>query len=232
VTAVHAAAAVLAAVAHADRTGTGVSIDVAQTEALGAIMAPVYLDPLNNGRDTTAVGNAIPGSLFTGAFRSQGHDRWVAIELEDLADWSALCELVERPDLAVESDAEARARRGDLAEAITAWTCERSPHTATQLLQRAGLAAGVVADNEDVVHDPQLRTRGGVVEIAHPDLGVVEHYESPHRMTKTPGHFRRRGPRLGEHTEEVLREWISLDRREISELERATAVWQAPGDRA
>ena len=46
-------------------------------------MAPIYLDPLNNGRDTPPTGNAVPGSLFTGVFRCQGHDRWLAIELED-----------------------------------------------------------------------------------------------------------------------------------------------------
>ncbi len=228
IAAVHAVVGVLAAIAHTDRTGSGVSVDVAQTEALAAVMAPIYLDPLNNGRDTPPTGNAVPGSLFTGAFQCQGFDRWIAIELEDLLDWSTLCDVLERPDLVVQDDAELDARRGELAEAITAWTAERSPHTAAQVLQNVGLAAGCVYDSEDIVRDPQLRARGASVEIDHPDLGVIEYYQSPHRMTKTPGYFRRRGPRLGEHTVEVLREWLDLDEHAIKVFEDANAVWQAP----
>ncbi len=228
IAAVHAAVGVLAAIAQVDRTGTGASIDVAQTEALAAVMAPIYLDPLNNGRDTPPTGNVIPGSLFTGVFGCQGYDRWIAIELEDLPDWSTLCDVLDRPDLLIHDNAEADARRGELAHAITAWTAERSPHTAAQLLQHAGLAAGTVYDNEDTVRDPQLRVRGASIEIDHPDLGVIEYYQSPHRLTKTPGFVRRRGPRLGEHTVEVLREWLDLDERGIKVFEDASAVWQAP----
>ena len=160
IAAVHAAVGVLGALAQVDRTGTGVFIDVAQTESLGAVMAPIYLDALNNGRDTPPTGNVVPGSLFTGAFRCQGFDRWLAIELEDASDWSTLCNILDRPDLAIEGHADAEARRADLADAITAWTAERSPHTAVLLLQHAGLAAGAVYDSEDIVRDPQLRAAG------------------------------------------------------------------------
>jgi crotonobetainyl-CoA:carnitine CoA-transferase CaiB-like acyl-CoA transferase len=230
IAAVHAAVGALAAIAQSDRTDSGVYIDVAQTEALAAVMAPIYLDPLNNGRDTPPTGNAVPGSLFTGAFACQGHDRWLAIELEDVSDWSTLCTALDRPDLAIADETEAESRRAQLADAIAEWAEARSPHTAAQLLQRIGLAAGAVYDNEDAVRDPQLRARGASVEIDQPDLGVIEYYQSAHRMTKTPGYVRRRGPRLGEHTCEVLQEWLSLDAKEISVLEAADAVWQAPTD--
>lgn len=230
IAAIHAATAVLGAVAQVDRTGIGVFVDVAQTEALGAVMAPIYLEPLNNGRDTPPAGNVVPGSLFTGVFKSQGHDRWLAIELEDTADWATLCAVLERPDLVVQDDDGISARRGELADAISAWAAERSPHTATQVLQNVGLAASAVYDSEDIVRDPQLRARGAAVEIDQPDLGVIEHYQSPHRMTKTPGSVRRPGPRLGQHTATVLREWLDLDPREIDALEHSNAVFQAPGE--
>jgi crotonobetainyl-CoA:carnitine CoA-transferase CaiB-like acyl-CoA transferase len=230
ITGIHAANAVLAAVAQVDGSGTGVAIDVAQTEALGAVLAPLYLDPLNNGRDTPPMGNAVPGSLFTGVFASQGHDRWLAIELEDLADWSMLCAVLDRPDLVVHDDADLDARRRDLHDAIAAWSGARSPHTAALLLQNAGLAAGAVYDYEDIARDPQLRARGAVVELDQPDLGVIEYYESPYRMTKTPGSARWAGPRLGQHTEMVLREWLELDEGEIAALEASNAVFQAPSE--
>jgi benzylsuccinate CoA-transferase BbsF subunit len=230
ITGIHAANAVLAAIAQVDHTGTGVAIDVAQTEALGAVLAPLYLDPLNNGRDTPAVGNAVPGSMFTGVFACHGHDRWLAIELEDLSDWSTLCAVLGRPDLVVRDDAGIDARRRELHDAIAGWSRAQSPHTAAQLLQNAGLAAGAVYDSEDIVRDPQLRARGAAVELDQPDLGVIEYYQSPYRMTKTPGFARWAGPRLGQHTATVLREWLELDDREIAALEASNAVFQAPSE--
>lgn len=228
---VHAVLGVLAAVLQVNRTGQGVYLDVAQTEALAAVNAPVYLDPLNNGRDTAPAGNSIQGSFFTEVFPSRGHDRWIALELEDLDDWARLCAVLERPDLLVDSlDAAAR-RRHELAAAVREWSATRTPHTAAQVLQRAGLAAGAVYDNEDAVRDPQLRARGAVVEVAHPDLGTVEYAQSPHRLAKTPGRVRRPAARLGQHTLEVLREWLGLDDRELETLATAGALWQAP-DRA
>ena len=76
------------------------------------------------------------------------------------------------------------------------------------MLQRAGLAAGAVQDNEDVVRDPQHRERHFLQEMDHPDLGVAEYPDPPYRLSKTPATIRRRTPRLGEHTTEILTEWL------------------------
>ena len=63
------------------------------------------------------------------------------------------------------------------------------------MLQRAGLAAGVVQDAEDVVRDPQHRERHFLLEMDHPDLGVAEYAAPPHRLAKTPPAVLRPNPR-------------------------------------
>jgi crotonobetainyl-CoA:carnitine CoA-transferase CaiB-like acyl-CoA transferase len=226
VAAEHAVIALLAAARHCAETGAGVYIDVAQIETLAGVMAPLLLDPLNNARDTGAQGNVVPGSWFTSVVACQGHDRWLAVELEDAADWATLCQLLEQPHLAPAPRDDAEARQA-LSEALAAWARERSPHTAALLLQRAGLAAEAVADNEDVVREPQVRTRGAAVELDQADLGVVEYYQSPYRLSKTPGFARRAGARLGEHTHAVLREWLHADDDELAALARSDAIFQA-----
>ena len=54
----------------------------------------------------------------------------------------------------------------------------------------------------------------------HPDLGVAEYASPPHRLSKTPAAIRRRTPRLGEHTTEILAEWLGM-----SPAESLTYAW-------
>ena len=202
-------------------------VDAAQIETAAVVMAPILLEPLVNGRDVEPPGNDVAGSVLSGAFRCAGHDRWVAVELEDLDDWAALCALLECPELGVDDTEQAAERRDELVAVLEAWAAERSPHTAALILQQAGLAAGAVQDMEDVYRDPVLRERGFVVEVDQPDLGVIEYPQSPHRLSATPGRYRCPGPRLGEHTDEILREWLGLDDDEIEDLVDAGAIFVA-----
>jgi crotonobetainyl-CoA:carnitine CoA-transferase CaiB-like acyl-CoA transferase len=227
VTAVHGSLAVLAALEHVERNGRAVYLDVAQMEAAAALMAPLYLDLLANGRDAVPPVNAVPGSVLTGVYPALGHDRWLALELEDLDDWNVLCRVIERSDLAAKDLDDVEAHRAALHDALGEWSLTLPPHAAAHLLQRAGIAAGAVQDSDDIARDPQLRSRGYMVEIDHPDIAVLEFAQSPLRMSKTPGHVRSRAPRLGEHTSDVLREWLAVDDDEIDRLIGAGAAWDA-----
>ena len=225
--AAHGALGVLAALEQVARTGVGVHVDAAQIETAAVVMAPILLEPLVNGRDVGPPGNDVAGSVLSGAFRCAGHDRWVAVELEDLDDWAALCALLECPELGVDDTEQAAERRDELVAVLEAWAAEHSPHTAALILQQAGIAAGAVQDMEDVYRDPVLRERGFVVEVDQPDLGVIEYPQSPHRLSATPGRYRCPGPRLGQHTAEILREWLGLDDDEIEDLVDAGAIFVA-----
>ena len=120
--------------------------------------------------------------------------------------------------------------RPELRAVLAGWLGEHSPHTAMHLLQREGLAVGVVQQSEDIWHDPELRSRGFMVPLEQPDFGEL-HFPRPcHRLSRTPARIRRSPPRLGQHSEEVLREWLAMDDDQLIELERSSAVFQAPGD--
>jgi crotonobetainyl-CoA:carnitine CoA-transferase CaiB-like acyl-CoA transferase len=74
------------------------------------------------------------------------------------------------------------------------------------LLRKAGVPCGEIADYRDVFDDPHLLARKFFVDLEHPVLGRVRGLGSPLRLTRTPVQHRRAGPRLGEHSAEVLRE--------------------------
>jgi benzylsuccinate CoA-transferase BbsF subunit len=225
--AVHAASAVVAGLATIKRRGGGVYVDMAQTEVGAAIMAPLYLDHLANGRDWDAGPNEVPGALLSAVVRCRGFDEWAAIELEDAVDWNTLCDALEQPHLRVADDAPDASALSDLRWALEEWASRLTSFQFAVKLQRVGLAAVPVQDSEDLWRDPQLRARGAFAEIDHPDIGKVEYPQSPGRVNNTSGDAVTRAPRLGEHTRAVLVEWLELESEEVDGLIRGNAVWCA-----
>jgi crotonobetainyl-CoA:carnitine CoA-transferase CaiB-like acyl-CoA transferase len=229
---IHGASAVVAALASVEKGAPGGLIDMAQTESGATIMAPLYLDFLANGREWCAAPNEVPGALLSGVFRCEGADAWVAIELEDGRDWETMCEYLGRDDLRLSDGAPSDGVQAALVEAlrdaIGAWVRPLTPFQVTLKLQRAGLAVAPVQDSEDLWRDAQHRSRNCFVDVWHPDIGSVEYPDAPDRLSKTPGGVARRGSRMGEHTHQVLEEWLQLGDVDIRDLEKGGAVWQSP----
>jgi crotonobetainyl-CoA:carnitine CoA-transferase CaiB-like acyl-CoA transferase len=226
VTAAHAALGTLAALEHVAATGEGVWIDAAQVEAMAATMPEAVLEALVNERDLAPPGNAVAGALLSGAFRCLGHDAWLVVELEDLADWHRCGGLLGVP-VAADTAAEATELRPVLEAALHGWAAERTAPTAARALQRAGLAAGVVQSSEDVWHDPQLWSRSYPHAFAQPDLGSFHYSQSPYRLDRTPGRVGHVGRRLGADTAEVLRDWLGLAAGEVQQLLDTGTAFQA-----
>ena len=212
----HGLFAVLAALAARDRPGPdrgrGTHIDLAEVEVAGAVMAPLLLDYVVNGREPAATGQPADAGAapFRQVVRCQGDDRWLAVELEDAADLHTLAVLLGHPDLGTAETSDEQSSSVALAAALAEWAAVRTPHQAMRALQRAGLAAGAVQNAEDVVRDPQHRERHFLVEMDHPDLGIAEFAAPPYRLSATPAAPRRPTPRLGEHAVEILGEWLGM----------------------
>jgi crotonobetainyl-CoA:carnitine CoA-transferase CaiB-like acyl-CoA transferase len=221
----HGVFGVLAALTARDRTGRGTHVDLAEVETAAAVMGPMMLDYIVNGRGSVVPGNRVPGALLSEVVRCRGDDRWLAVEAEDAADWRALAAFLGRDDLAdlAEAALPPEPARDALGAALAAWAANLTAQQAMRMLQRAGLAAGAVQDAEDVVRDPQHRERHFLLEMDHPDLGVAEYAAPPYRLAKTPPTVRRPTPRLGAHTVEVLGEWLDM-----TPDEAAPYTWPKP----
>jgi crotonobetainyl-CoA:carnitine CoA-transferase CaiB-like acyl-CoA transferase len=73
--------------------------------------------------------------------------------------------------------------------------------------QRAGLAVGAILSPEEAYQDEHFTARGMQVDVHHPELGRSLRYPgAPYALQRGAWRISRRAPRLGEHTEEVLRE--------------------------
>ena len=222
------ALATVAALGQAWRDGIPAYLDLAQVDAVPPLLAELYAAPLNTGLDPVRVLNRSQGSWLCGVFPSRGHDQWLAVDIEDGSDWDSLCDLLERPDLRAADSSTAAMLETQLSEVLGEWVSQCSPYTAMHHLQRAGLAAGVVQDMEDLWRDPQLRARGLFDEVWQQDLGGVTYTGSAQRWTKSPGHVHVVPARLGEHTRDVLRRWLGAPDDELNSLEELGAIFSAP----
>ena len=92
-------------------------------------------------------------------------------------------------------------------------------------LQQAGIAAGVVANAEDLCrHDPQLQARGYWAHVSTPDGEIAELDGVPIKLSATPGGVRSPGPLLGEHTDAVLQRVLGMSPATIAGLRTAKVV--------
>jgi len=91
-------------------------------------------------------------------------------------------------------------------EAVGSWFAARNREEALAAMRAAGVTAGPVYTIADAVTDAHFRERGIIVEVEDRELGALPMHNIVPRLSVTPGMWRLPAPRLGEHTEAVLRE--------------------------
>jgi len=90
--------------------------------------------------------------------------------------------------------------------------------------EAAAVPCGPVNRIDQVFADPQVIARGLKVEMPHPTAGTVALVANPVRLSASPVQYQRPPPLLGQHTEEVLQQWLGLDNQEIDGLRERKVV--------
>ena len=216
------AVAILAALEHRRRTGEGQYVDLAQAEASLHFLGPALLDFDVNGRVPVRVGNRDPDCVPHGVYPAAGDDRWVAIAVDGDAAFAALCDAMDRPELARDarfaSPAARRAHDAALDDLVAAWTRAHEAVDVERILQARGVAAGAVLDSAALCADPQLRHRGHFLQIPHDQLGTTTIEGPRFRLSLTPARVPEASPTYGRDTARVLGELLGYDDGRITEL--------------
>ena len=216
------ALAILAALDYRDRTGKGQFIDMSQLENGIHFMAPVLLDWAVNKKIAERMGNAHEQAAPHNAYPCKGDDRWCTIAVFTDKEWASFCRVIGNPpwtkDLKFSSQKSRKSNEKELDAWIEKWTSRHTDRKVMELMQAAGVAAGVVQTGEDILeHDPQLKHRGFFWELDHPEIGKYHAPRPAFLLSKAP--YRPfRAPLIGEHNDYALREILGMDDEEIAEL--------------
>jgi len=218
--------AVIAALDYRQRTGKGQCIDMSQFETSVSFLSQAVLDYTVNERVTSAVGNRCDAAAPHGAYRCQGDDRWCVIAASDEEEWKTFCKVISDPEWTIESRFSTflgrKKNEDELDRLIEQWSIEHAPEQVMQMMQAAGVPAGVVQTGRDIQSDPQVKYREYYHVMEHPEMGEIECPSSSFRLSKTPSTAKTRSaaPSLGEHTEYVCQNILKMSHEEFVELER------------
>ena len=213
-------------------TGEGHRLQLAMQDAMLHYMRVNFATQGRTGEAAERGGSKIPGvinapmGLYPCAPGGPNDYVYIMTSRANPEHWDRLLKVVGREDLIGDerylTPADRVERETEVDEVIGAWTSTQSKFDAMRLIGEAGIPAGAVLDTDELNHEATFEERGVMQTMVHP---VHEPFKMPGWPVRVDGRASRlkASPVLGEHTEEVVSEWLGLNEAAVSEL-RATGA--------
>jgi formyl-CoA transferase len=180
---------------------------------------------LTEGQVPKQAGNNHPTSIPTGVFKTR--DGHINIASTGQVMWERTCNSIGAPELINNPDYASGAARSKNRDALNAEIDKRTQGKTSAewiaIFNKVGVPCGPIYSVDQTFADPQVRHLGIAQESARSDgsrLGLVG---QPFALSRTPSKIAARPPDVGEHTDEVLKEF-GFSEGEIAELHKSKAV--------
>lgn len=203
---IHATLAVVAALAHRERTGTGCLIDLSQQEAMWLQLGEGIALAAREDREPQRLGNAEPGCVPSGVYPTSDGG-FVAIVARSPGELAAISRRVEGLQAT---------QRDEIDAAMAAWTSTRTREDLVRELSAAGIGVAPVFSVAEAV----ASAADALEEIDHPVTGVLRYPRVPARIDDAPVSSRRFAPPFGHDTDRVLSDYLQIGEAERADLAR------------
>ncbi|HXW33260.1 MAG TPA: CoA transferase [Acidimicrobiales bacterium] len=208
---------IMAALRRRDLTGQGDYVDIAMLDAVVA-MTDIVTNFWSMG-----VENGDSGTVINHGFLAS--DGWFVMQVGREHHFERLVEVIGQPEFAADPRFAERSGwiehlDGVLRPAVERWASDKTRLEACEVLGEAGIAAGPCLRDDEVADDPHIGARHMLVAIERTD-GVAQPVLIPGNPIKFAGiadDVDSRMPWAGEHSEEILRDELGLDRRAVDAL--------------
>jgi len=223
---IFASQSVLTALFDRERTGRGRQIDISLFDVMLHMLTYMGTMWLTNAELPEPSGSAHNYTVPWQAFAAS--DGYVVVAAREPSTWVRLCEVLGEPELAYDprfATAEDRVRnRAILVPHLEAIFGTRPVVEWVERLRAADLSAAPVNHFDRAFAEAPVAEREMIVEYDHPDVGKVRLPGNPIKMSGMTGTISNPAPRLGEHTDAVLSQLLSLSPDEIASLRQQGAI--------
>ena len=212
--------AILAALYANQISGRGQRIDISLLDSQIAWLANVGSNFLISGEKPNRYGNAHPNIVPYQTFRAT--NGYFALGIGNDGQWKQFCESAGIKDWAEDDRFKTNAKRVEnrkiLIPLLEDLFYQYEIAHWLSILESVGVPCGPINSIDQVMDDPQVQAREMVVQVDHPNAGLIQMVASPLKIPTAKVEVRLPPPMLGEHTEEVLREQLGYDHKTIAEL--------------
>ena len=224
---------VLGALYKKRETGEGHKLEVAMQDAILHYMRIPFSTMGLTQKPAERGGGKVPGienapmGLYACAPGGPNDYIYIMTSRANPEHWDRLLKVVGREDLIGDEKYNTPAKRlqhePEVDDIIAAWTKTETKFDAMKIVGEAGIPAGAVMDTAELYADKTFEERGVMQTMEHP---VHEPFKMPGWPVRVDGKAVRikSSPMLGEHTEQVIGEWLGLNEAAVGELKAAGAV--------
>jgi len=211
----------LAAMEERHRTGRGQVVDSAIYEAVLAMMESTVPDFQYTGYVRERTGAILPNVAPSNVYPTRD-GLWMLVAANQDTVFRRLAEAMGKPELATDEryvDHGSRGRnQAELDALVGEWTVGFDADELERVLVDHAVPVGKIYRAPDMLDDPHFRARESITHVQHEKLGQLAMQNVFPRLSRTPGTVRWPGPKLGQHTDEVLTGELGLSADEVHRL--------------
>ena len=211
---------IMSALYEREHSGKGQQIDISMVESVIYNLENAIIRYSATGQVPQRVGARHPLTTPFQAFETS--DGWIVIA--GVRDWEAFCVVLGLEDLATDDRFDTNPKRTEnhsvLEPILTKIIKQQNSQYWFDLLEGIALT-GPINNIEQMINDPHIKARNTIITLPVPgeDEKEVMVSNTPIRMSRTPADIHERAFVVGEHTREVLQEWLGLNEKTTIEME-------------
>jgi formyl-CoA transferase len=217
----HGVMGALMALREAEKSGKGQVVDVALYEAVFNCMESLLPEFDAQGYVRERSGSALPGIAPSNLYPCK--DGYVLIAGNADSLFSRLMTAIGRVDLrddpALARNDGRAAQMDRIDSAIAEWTLKKNQNEVLSEMEKAEVPAGRIYSAADIAADPHFQARGMIETVIAGDGEPLKVPGIVPKLSATPGRIRSAAPKLGEHTDEILRE-LKFSALEVDQMRR------------
>ena len=209
-------------------TGRGQMVDVAMLDGQVAVLENAIARYAINGEVPGPLGSRHPSISPFGGFKTK--DSWVIIACGNQIIWERFCRAIGREDLMEIPEFATNDKRTENYKKLKPIMDEIVQQKTTQewleLLEKHNVPSGPINTIDKLFDDPQVKSRNMLIKAEQPGMGTIYVAGNPIKLsTLKEEAVTDPAPKIGEHSEEILKTFLNYSDAMINELKAKNVIF-------